>query len=156
MKYCSRAETLIKTLKLKPHPEGGFYREMYRSARKVIAPQGKRSFLTQIYFLLRNGEISRWHQVLSDESWNFIEGAPLSLYQLDSSLKKYTPIQLGLLIQKQTPFHVVQAKSWQAAESTGAYSLVTCLVSPGFDFQDFRFLSPYQALKVKPNLKKFI
>ncbi|MES2308347.1 MAG: cupin domain-containing protein [Verrucomicrobiota bacterium] len=141
MKLTPRAQGLIRSLRLKPHPEGGFYREIFRSKIKVVAPQGKRDSLTQIYFMLPRGEISRWHQVLSDESWNFIEGAPLYLYRLDSKLKNFQKTVLGPLKLKKQPIALIPQREWQAAESSGDYTLVTCLVAPGFEFKDFCFLN---------------
>ena len=153
MKISLRARFLIRSLRLKPHPEGGFYREIYRSPSKVIAVQGTRGALTQIYFLLNRGEISRWHQVLSDESWIYLEGAPLALYRLDTNLKNLKKTKISPLKLKGTPTAMIPRKEWQAAESLGDYSLVTCLVAPGFLFKDFRFLDENDLSKNK-NLTK--
>lgn len=147
MAISDRARFLIRSLRLKPHPEGGYYREIYRSQDTVIAHQGKRASMTQIYFLLNRGEISRWHQVLSDESWNHLEGASLNLYILDPPLKKLQKVKLGPLKQRALPCFVVPRDHWQAAKSTGEYSLVTCLVAPGFEFQDFSMMDAVTSLK---------
>ena len=148
-------EELIKKYKLSPHPEGGYYREVYRSAQTVNSPinDQERHAVTQIYFLLTQGQFSRFHRVIHDEIWHFYEGKALTLIQYD-----------GKKIQKQTigPGQeytaVVPGGTWQAAESTGAYSLVGCTVAPGFDFADFSFLEDQgeQLKKDYPQFQKFI
>jgi predicted cupin superfamily sugar epimerase len=143
-----RAAQLIATLGLQPHPEGGFYRELFRSAT-VVTPtddRGPRAALTTIYFLLTAETWSRWHQVDSDEVWHLYEGGPLELFELDPSthsLERHhlAPVDGG----EQSPVHVVAAGRWQAARSLGDYTLVGCTVGPGFDFADFRLLAHDQA-----------
>jgi predicted cupin superfamily sugar epimerase len=134
-----RGAGLVQQLGLIPHPEGGFYGEVYRSAQTVEPADGRgsRSALTTIYFLLPAGTISRWHRVLSDEVWHFYEGAPLNLWV---ALPPGDPIQrlsLGLLSDVQRPVLTVPAGCWQSARSSGEYTLVGCTVGPGFDFRDF-------------------
>ncbi|MCX6366560.1 MAG: cupin domain-containing protein [Armatimonadetes bacterium] len=128
-----RAQELIETLQLTPHPEGGFFREVFRSAKTVTPSDGRpiRSALTTIYFLLPAGAYSRWHQVLSDEVWHFYEGAPLELLCDDERWI------LGPVGERQSPTHTVPAGAWQAARSLGEYTLVGCTVGPGFEFADF-------------------
>lgn len=136
-----RIRQLIKQLTLQPHPEGGWFSEVFRSSEFVRAPQGKRTALTAIYFLLPRGEISRWHDVKSDEVWHHIEGAPLKLHTASPDFAHGTTRLLGPLAGvRQRPLAVVAAHDWQAAETTGDYSLVACDVGPGFDFVDFRML----------------
>ena len=136
----SRALLLIDQLQLVPHPEGGFYREVYRSTLQVwsTAVKGERAGLTDIYFLLPAGQVSRWHRVAHDELWHFYEGAPLNLWQLRSNLQA---LQQDQLDGKTGQFkQLVPGGCWQAAESTGDYTLAGCTVAPGFDFSDFRML----------------
>ncbi|WP_303722494.1 cupin domain-containing protein [Malonomonas rubra] len=135
-----RAQQLIEQLQLQPHPEGGYFREVYRSPLQVhsAAVEGTRSAVTDIYFLLPAGQISRWHRVLHDELWNFYEGAPMKLHQLSPDLSSCHCSRLDpqALSFKQ----LVPGGFWQAAESCGDYSLVGCCVAPGFEFADFLML----------------
>ncbi|HEX7337571.1 MAG TPA: cupin domain-containing protein [Gemmatimonadales bacterium] len=142
-----RAQTLIAQLGLKPHPEGGYYGELYRSEQSVTPADGRgpRSALTTIYFLLPAGAVSRWHQVQSDEVWHFYEGAPLELWIAPPSGDRIDRRQLGALGARQRPVHAVPAGWWQAARSTGDYTLVGCTVGPGFDFRDFVLASDVAA-----------
>jgi uncharacterized protein len=139
----SRVNELVRTLRLEPHPEGGFYREVHRSPVAVRTEDGRppRSALTVIYYLLDEHSQSRWHRVLSDESWHWVEGAPLELFRIDSAVSTCTRDLLGPLADRTEPLRVVPAGHWQAARSTGTFTLVTCAVGPGFDFADFRLLA---------------
>jgi predicted cupin superfamily sugar epimerase len=135
----ARAEVLIATLGLTPHPEGGYYGEIHRS-RATVQPEdnrGRRPALTTIYFLLPSGAVSRWHRVLSDEVWHFYEGAPLELWTADPGSYIVAHHLVGPLGGPQQPVYTVPAGWWQAARSTGKYTLVGCTVGPGFDFRDF-------------------
>ena len=134
-----RARHLIETLGLAAHPEGGHYREIYRSSQQVDRNGAARASVTTIYFLLRAGEHSRWHVVDSDEVWHFYEGAPLELITLDPTTP--TPVAHQLGPDEVARVSVVPAGHWQAARSTGDYSLVGCTVAPGFEFDDFRFVA---------------
>ncbi len=140
----SRAALLIKELGLLPHPEGGYYREIYRSFSQVQPGDDRpeRPALTTIYFLLAAGQHSRWHRVLSDEVWHYYEGDPLELFWLDINGEEKTHAILGSVdsIGKQCPVQVVPAGCWQAARSMGDYTLVGCTVGPGFDYADFSLL----------------
>jgi predicted cupin superfamily sugar epimerase len=144
-----RAQELIDTLQLQPHPEGGWFREVFRSAAQVAPADGRpvRQALTTIYFLLEAHQHSRWHRVLSDEVWVHLEGAPLALWTSDAALR--TPpahVRLGPVdVHGTHPQHTVTAGRWQAAKpllSPGSadYTLVSCTVGPGFDFGDFSFM----------------
>src|SRR6478736_5960201 len=146
-----QARKLIDTLGLKPHPEGGWYREVYRSSTSVAPADGRpaRDALTTIYFLLEAHQHSRWHRVLSDEVWVHIGGAPLALYTSDSQLRTAPGhVKLGPVgLHGTHPQHVVPAGQWQAARPILApgeaeFTLVTCTVGPGFDFDDFSFMAP--------------
>ena len=138
----SRALELIRLLDLKPHPEGGFFAEIFRSPRIVQVP-GKaedRRALTGIYFLLTADGCSRWHQVASDEVWHFYEGAELELFWIEPDGEKCNRCRVGEVGEATRPVAVVPAGCWQAARTTGDYTLVGCTVAPGFEFSDFQML----------------
>ena len=134
-----RAEHLIAALGLIPHPEGGYYGELFRSDAAVHPTDGRglRAALTTIYFLLPGAAVSRWHRVQSDEVWHFYEGAPLDLWMLSPDGGQANQHRLGPLDGAQRPAWTVPGGWWQAARSTGPYTLVGCTVGPGFDFRDF-------------------
>jgi predicted cupin superfamily sugar epimerase len=134
-----RAAELVKELSLVPHPEGGLYREVYRSDCQVHPEDGRglRPAITGIYFLLPAGALSRWHRVRSDELWHFYEGSSLELLVGTPSCDRIERHLLGPCSDNQYPMLTVRAGWWQAARSTGAYTLVGCTVGPGFDFADF-------------------
>ena len=134
-----RASQLISSLRLAPHPEGGWFREVYRAAGTVQPADGRtpRAALTTIYFLLVEGHISRWHAVASDEVWHFYEGSTLELFTADFAFARVTKNLLGPAGEGVAPVHVVPPGEWQAARTTGAYTLVGCTVAPGFDYADF-------------------
>ena len=142
------AQKLIKTLELSPHPEGGYYKEIYRSQDKLKSPQNGeiRSAVTDIYFLLVSGQISRFHKVLHDEVWHFYEGDPLELVEIQSDSLDVSRIILGNKNGIPRYKHCIKGGNWQAAYSTGSYSLVGCTVAPGFDFADFEFLKENSAV----------
>jgi predicted cupin superfamily sugar epimerase len=125
-----KADDVIAALGLQPHPEGGFYVETFRSD---ILKDG-RATSTAIYFLLRAGERSRWHRVDADEIWLWHAGAPLTLLIGDAQMVLGADIAAG-----QRPHGVVPAHQWQAAESQGDWTLVSCVVAPGFEFSGFEF-----------------
>lgn len=137
-----RVDELIRLLRLEPHPEGGHFVQTYRSALNVQPhdQRGTRAALTNIYFLLVEGDVSRWHRVASDEAWNWYEGAPLELFVVPPRGAEVTRIVLGPLSGESSPQHVVPAGWWQAARPRGSYSLVGCCVGPGFEFADFTLL----------------
>jgi len=139
-----RAAELIALLDLQPHPEGGFYKEIFRSSQRVMPgdERGARAALTTIYFLLVRGAVSRWHQVDSDEVWHLYEGGPLELLELTTSGDTLVRHTLGLLgTGDATPVRTIAAGAWQAARPLADYVLVGCTVGPGFDFADFRLLA---------------
>lgn len=146
-----RATQLIDSLGLQPHPEGGWYREVFRSAVQVTPADDRaaRSALTSIYFLLEAGQHSRWHRVLSDEVWVHLEGVPLALWTCDAALRTAPAhVRLGPVdVHGTRPQHVVPAGQWQAARpieshAAGDFTLVACMVGPGFDFADFSLMAP--------------
>jgi hypothetical protein len=127
------AAEIIARLELEPHPEGGHFRETFRDPR--LDANG-RSVSTAIYFLLARGERSHWHRIDAVEVWHFYAGSPLALEIADGDGRRV--ITLGSdLAAGQIPQAVVPAHAWQAAESTGDWTLVGCTVAPGFDFAKF-------------------
>ena len=145
----TRAQQLIDMLKLHPHPEGGWYRETFRSGAVSTPGDGRpaRSALTTIYFLLEAHQQSRWHRVRSDEVWVHLEGVPLTLWTCDAELRTAPAhVRLGPVdVHGTRPQHVVPAGQWQAARpvvshTAGDYTLVACTVGPGFDFSDFSLM----------------
>jgi predicted cupin superfamily sugar epimerase len=139
-----RATELIAVLDLRPHPEGGLYQEVFRSAVQVAPMDGRgpRAALTTIYFLLAEGSFSRWHQVASDEVWHLYEGGPLELLELSPSEQTVLRHRLGPVGSgAEAPVCTIGAGIWQAARPLGEYAFVGCTVGPGFDFADFRLLA---------------
>ena len=127
------AQEVIRLLDLKPHPEGGHYRETFRDSRTI---DGKRAASTAIYFLLARGERSHWHRVDAVETWHWHAGAPLIL-RINAG-KETETIRLGPdLAGGERPQGVVPTNAWQAAETTGDWTLVGCTVAPGFEFSGF-------------------
>ena len=124
---------IIARLALKPHPEGGHFRETFRDAR--LDADG-RAVSTAIYFLLARGERSHWHRIDAVEVWHFYAGSPLTLQIADADGTR--TIRLGPdLAGGEVPQAIVPANSWQAAESCGDWTLAGCTVAPGFDFATF-------------------
>jgi uncharacterized protein len=137
-----RVAELIGLLALAPHPEGGHYAEIHRSAQSVTRGAITRSAVTSIYFLLARGQHSRWHVVASDEVWHHYEGAPLELLTFDPASGSAARAVLGPVhASGARPVHTVPAHWWQAARSLGAFTLAGCTVAPGFEFADFRFVA---------------
>jgi uncharacterized protein len=136
----SRAADLIRGLGLTPHPEGGYYREIFRSAARVQPLDGRtdRLALTTIYFLLVAGQVSRWHRVASDEVWHHYEGGPLELLVADAGFNDVSRHLLGPVSEKTEPVRVVLAGEWQAARPTGTYTLVGCTVVQVSSSRTFR------------------
>jgi predicted cupin superfamily sugar epimerase len=131
------AKEVIACLRLEPHPEGGHYRETFRDTRSIEG----RAASTAIYFLLAEGEVSRWHRVDAAEVWHWYAGAPLSL-GLASSDANATVVRLGPdLAAGERPQAVVPAGVWQQARSLGAWTLAGCTVAPGFTFGGFELKS---------------
>jgi predicted cupin superfamily sugar epimerase len=127
------AAELIRLLDLKPHPEGGHFRETFRDAR---ATDGGRAASTAIYFLLARGERSHWHRVDAVEVWHYYAGAPLKLDIAGGDTR--TTVTLGPDIAAgERPQGIVPAGAWQAAQTLGDWTLVGCTVAPGFEFAVF-------------------
>jgi predicted cupin superfamily sugar epimerase len=139
------AQTYIDALKLQAHPEGGFFKETYRSdltievARADAGSIVRRSASTGIYFLLEDGNFSAFHQIKSDEMWHFYAGQALDVLELKAT-GELRCTRLGPnILQGEVHQHVVRANTWFASRvaAGGAFSLVGCSVAPGFDFADF-------------------
>ena len=127
------AAEIIARLELKPHPEGGHYRETFRDN---AVDAGGRARSTAIYFLLARGERSHWHRVDAVEVWHYYAGAALTLEIADGGGQR--SIRLGAdFAVGEMPQAIVPAQAWQAAESTGDWTLVGCTVAPGFEFAKF-------------------
>jgi predicted cupin superfamily sugar epimerase len=127
------AAEIIARLALQPHPEGGHYRETFRDPR---ADGDGRALSTAIHFLLARGERSHWHRIDAVEIWHYHAGHALTLQIADDSGRR--SIRLGSdLANGEVPQAIVPAQAWQAAESSGDWTLVGCTVAPGFDFATF-------------------
>lgn len=129
------AAEIIRLLDLKPHPEGGHFRETFRDVR---TGEDGRAASTAIYFLLARGERSHWHRIDAVETWHFYAGNALLLEIATSDADPVERITLGPdLARGQRPQAIVPAQAWQAAQSLGDWTLVGCTVSPGFEFSGF-------------------
>jgi predicted cupin superfamily sugar epimerase len=127
------ASDIVARLALKPHPEGGHYRETFRDSN--LDANG-RSRSTAIYFLLARGERSHWHRIDAVEVWHYYAGDALTLRIADDDGTR--SVRLGPdLAAREVPQVIVPPRAWQAAESTGDWTLVGCTVAPGFEFADF-------------------
>lgn len=128
-----KAAEIIRLLKLKPHPEGGWFAETFRDP----AGTKTRAHSTAIYFLLKKGEASAWHRVDAAEVWHWYAGAPLEL-KIAKTIAKSKAHRLGNDLKKgERPQIVVPARHWQRARSLGDFTLVGCTVAPGFLFETF-------------------
>jgi uncharacterized protein len=127
------AADIIAQLDLKPHPEGGHFRETFRDTR--VDAQG-RALSTAIYFLLARGERSHWHRIDAVEVWHYYAGDALALQIADGDGQRTIRLGPGLAAG-QVPQAVVPAGAWQSAESSGGWTLVGCTVAPGFEFAKF-------------------
>jgi predicted cupin superfamily sugar epimerase len=127
------ADEVIRLLELEAHPEGGYFRETFRDSKRI----GERSASTAIFFLLKEGEISRWHRIDAVEVWHWYGGAPIRL-QIRKDEGQTEKILLGNdLLNSERPQAIVPAYAWQTAETLGAWTLVGCTVAPGFEFSGF-------------------
>lgn len=133
------ADQIIARLNLAPHPEGGHYRQTWIAESE----DGTRPAGTSIYFLLKAGETSHWHRVDAAEIWHYYAGAPLILSLAETDQGPATDHVLGPdLATGQFPQHIVPKDHWQAARSTGDWTLVGCTVSPAFQFEGFELAAP--------------
>ena len=126
------ADEVIRLLDLKPHPEGGYFRETFRDSDK----DDGRARSTAIYYLLKAGDVACWHRVDASEVWHWYDGDPLELKLHDDAGSR--SVVLGpRLAEGQVPQAIVPKQCWQAARSLGAYTLIGCTVAPGFEFSGF-------------------
>lgn len=152
------ASDLIRILKLEPHPEGGFFKEKYRSKEQMTLDGEKsRNISTAIYFLLENDKKSLFHRIQSDELWFFHQGQALEIvFIIEGKLKT---ILLGNDLDKgESPQAMIPAHTWFAAkiQNSSGYALVSCTVAPGFDFADFELATRENLIIEYPELKNII
>ena len=129
------APEVIRLLDLRPHPEGGHFRETFRDTRRI---DGGRAASTAIYFLLARGERSHWHRLDAEELWHWHAGSPLTLEMAPGDAGPVTSLRLGGdLAAGERPQAIVPAHVWQSAESLGEWTLVGCTIAPGFELAGF-------------------
>lgn len=152
----------IESLDLLPHPEGGFFKEAYRSSEVIennSLPNrfdGDRSISTSIYFLLKEGQFSTFHKIKSDETWHFYDGAPITIYIINQQ-GNMDSFKLGLdPLNNIFPQITIPANCWFAAKSEGSFTLVGCTVAPGFDFNDFEMANQEELINEFPSHKSTI
>ena len=142
-------ENLINQLNLLAHPEGGYYSETYRS--DIVIPGKDRDLMTSIYFLLTSDNVSRFHRIKSDELWFFHSGSPLVVHTLDE--RGHTKTLVGNNFKKgETPYFMVPKNTifGSSVLEKDSYSLVSCVVAPGFDFRDFELFDSVELVKQYP------
>ncbi len=155
---------IIRHLDLKEHPEGGYYKETYRSAGVIsqsnlgVNFDGERNYCTAIYFLLTTNNFSAFHKIKQDETWHFYKGSSLFVHVIDKE-GVYTKHEIGNDFTKgAVPQFTVPAGQWFASsvEAPNSYALVGCTVSPGFDFRDFEIANRQRLAKVYPQHQNII
>lgn len=152
-----RIAQLVEELRMKPHPEGGFYAETYRSAETIMTANGERSLMTVIYFLLRSEDVSHFHRIQSDEHWFWHEGSALTVHLLGE--KGHEKLKLGPISRENCkPQQLVPAKVifGSTVDEVNSYALVSCVVAPGFDFQDFELLGRKDLLAQFPENEEIV
>jgi len=151
-------QNIIKTLQLKPHPEGGYFRETYRSSGEITRDNlgskysGNRNYSTSIFYLLTSDTFSAFHSILQDETWHFYNGSPLYLHMI-SPEGVYSKVVIGCnMMEGQVPQYIVPGGSWFAARviDSNAFSLLGCTVAPGFNFDDFELGEREKLMKMFP------
>ena len=157
-----KAKYYIQKLQLEKHPEGGYFREVYRSGEMISidVPKKnlKRNVSTSIYFLLEGSQISKFHRLKSDELWHFYDGGSVKVFVIEEN-GKLTEIILGNKIEEGEVFQtVIKKNSWFAAEVVNkrSFALIGCTVSPGFDFSDFELADRKFLLKCFPKHQSLI
>jgi uncharacterized protein len=148
-------QLLIKELGLLPHPEGGYYKETYRSEQTLAGAD--RQLMTSIYFLLTDTNVSRFHRIVSDECWYFHTGTPIIVHTLDRN--GHTEFVLGNDVANgQRPYYLVKGGTIFGSSVLGdkGYALVSCAVAPGFDFRDFELFETEELLKEFPECEGII
>lgn len=152
-----RIKELVEQLQLQPHPEGGYFAETYRSDWEVSTDHGSRSLMTCIYFLLTSDNSSKFHQIKSDEMWFFHEGSPLTVHVLSDY--GYEKLLVGPSDQEgHLPYQLVKSGVifGSTVDQEDSYSLVSCVVAPGFDFQDFKLFTAEELLEKWPEFQNII
>jgi len=153
-------EKIIKLLSLESHPEGGYFKETYRSGKKSSFARfvGKRSHSTAIYFLIPKGQKSSLHRIKSDEVCHFYLGGPITIVEIDSNGKVKKTVLGSNITKNEVLQHVVPAGMWFGAYPNAGteYALIGCTVSPGFDFKDFELGDKKVLLRKFPKAKKEI
>ncbi len=157
-----RKEQLVELLKLEPHPEGGFYKEVYRSEESINYDSGQfpdgRNYCTSIYYLLGSDDISRFHRIKSDETWHHYEGSSVTIHIIHED-GLYEALYLGKNLENnQFPQQTVPAGAWfgVTVDTPDSFALCGCTVSPGFDFQDFQMADRYMMLQAFPEHEAII
>jgi uncharacterized protein len=148
-------QQIIDQLGLLPHPEGGYYKETYRSEQAI--PGAERQLMTSIYFLLTGTNVSRFHRIVSDECWYFHTGTPIIVHTLDEN--GHTEFILGNDVANgQRPYYLVKGGTIFGSSVLGdeGYALVSCAVAPGFDFRDFELFTADDLLRQFPECKGII
>ena len=151
----NRINQLVNTLKLEKHPEGGFYSETYRSAQRTANKKGV--LMTSIYFLLTSENVSNFHRISNDELWFHHEGSPIVIHTLEDKVhKEYILGKTYNDVCK--PQHLVKGKTifGSAVLEPNSYALVSCVVSPGFEFKDFELFRYDELIKEFPNYEEII
>lgn len=155
---------LIKVLGLQPHPEGGYFKEIYRSSGEINSESldsryvGNRNYASSIYFLLTSDTFSAFHKINQDEIWHFYDGSPIKIHMI-SETGDYSNVIVGKnLKQGEKLQFVVPGGYWFAANviNNNDYSLVGCTVSPGFDFKDFQLADRNEFIAKFPKHKEVI
>ena len=160
----NEVENLVSQLKLKPHPEGGYYKEVYRSDG-VIQPESDeeyypigRNFSTNIYYLLEGDSTSSFHRIRSDETWHFYQGSSATIHIIHPD-SLYQALYLGPDIEKGQSFqHSVPGGSWfgVSVDNSNSFTLAGCTVAPGFDFNDFEMGDTFKLKQAFPEHKAII
>ena len=154
----------IQSLSLQPHPEGGYFKEIYRAEGIISQPNlpmrynGGRSYSTTIYYLLESHDFSSLHRLASDEQWFHIDGAALTIHSIAPN-GTYTQYHIGKNLENgETPYAVVPHGCWfgGTVKEPQTFSLVGCVVAPGFHFDDFELASRRDLQKIYPNHKTII
>ncbi|SRR5690554_3693637 len=160
----NKIERIVKQLDLAPHPEGGFYKETYRSEGNIDEKalgndyKGTRSYSTCIYFMLTSDSFSAFHRIKQDEIWHFYDGSPIKLHVITEKGEHSTHI-IGKDLEKgEVPQYIVSGGCWFGAEviNENHFSLVGCTVSPGFSFEDFELIPRKDLIALYPHNKDVI
>lgn len=151
------ADYFIEKLQMESHPEGGYYKSSLNSDSDIEVDGKKKQLWTSIYFLLETGEVSNFHRLKSDEMWYFHSGCALTIYMIDPDGNLETR-QLGLDVGNGEMPQVLVPKGYifGSAMNEDGYSLVGCMVSPGFDFEDFELFQRYYLLDLYPQHSQII